>query len=431
MRNGFFSSLVILAGCAFLSGVAQANEPPVCRQLAALPPDKDPPQQLIDAAMLEGHKNPTCLATVAIRQLNRADNCAVAEHAAERAAKLAPGDPYTELARGTVRSCKLAAWAATADRGLPVFCPREELVSIAYEIGHGAMLSERPDAERVVIQQIEQDLALYCRDDEGVLAATVSALATVAGVPSTGARMMHEFPGAPWKLTGAMLQHGFMRFIQSGNPGPGGLSVLHERARAWLIGALRGTRDPFHLVGPQLVARALLKADDMRGMNLLSVGRTIDDIALLERGGALHQKLVLDTAAAVMPTRLAFAPLPAATLAELSELTTRLVPYGDKPRGSLLLLKARLILAIRETEADSCRKSQGIAAAFADFSGTGALMLPFEHWQEVVRDGANAGLGAAQECQNQVVNLHEFQRIAQEIDSGAAPWMPNVFVNNP
>jgi hypothetical protein len=403
---------------------------PACSQLEATPITEAVPPKLLADAEREGNNDPMCLAVVATRQLSES-HCTAGQQSANRALSLAPGDPFVSLVNGLVGACRLSEAASRVASGTPNVCPRDELRDTAMKLALGAFESKQLDAEIAVIKAIEGDLALKCRDDEGVLAATVDAIATTMRVPSEGVPILYRNRGIPWNLTGAMLLvNRMMPYAKSGDTGPVSLTIVNAQARAWLFAAQRGFADPFRSDPAQIVSAALLRSDGELSRSAQYTGQSYADIDFLEKSGALRQRLILDESAKYAPLWMAYSVYPSPSRASLEDLTNRLSSYATTPGGALVLLKARLSVSLSREENDACSKVNEIAGMLADFGRTGAQLLQLNVWRGFILEAAKAGGDIADECETSLLFSREFDRIVEALNANLTPWPPNVHIND-
>jgi hypothetical protein len=224
-----------------------------------------------------------------------------------------------------------------------------------------------------------------------------------------------------------MVLHNLMVYHQTNDPGAGGLSVVRAQAHDLVLAFARSTPgSAFQPLGPQVAAAALLKADLALQAAPSGSGFAIEDIDMLERVGALQQQFVVVAAARAVPPWLAESALPDSTLAELSGLAQRLVPYGNSRAGSILLLKTRFLVAVREPGSNPCAKSEALAAALTEFARTGAQMVNLEDWPEHVLRAARVGADTSMSCPNATLRLREFERVVGDLNNRTNPWPPHV-----
>lgn len=436
-RQGSLGLRAFAAAAAIMVALAVAlpvrAQQASCKALEAIAWNQSVLHEVIDAAEQEGiiKNDATCLATVGMRRLSQ-QNCTAAQAPAERAAELAESDPEAHFVRGLAHACKLGKAAARIGKGLPVQCDRDALNDVMFDVGF-ALQSRMEGAQRSAIVALEQDVATNCRDDDGVILATVSAMATTSGLPSVSLDMLGHHPRTPMNITGAMDLLAFQKYVVSNEVGPAGLSVLRARARNWVILSVRGSlrSSPFLSLGPQVAASALLKADRALATDPTSGGLAFEDIDLMERTGALDKMPVMGHAVAAIEPWLSNARLAPSAFDDLAGLVERLGHHGTSPLGAKLLLETRMLVAIREEAADPCVKSTALHVAITDFAGTGAQTLPLGEWQTVVKNAAREGAIAAQECPNATGELHSFEDIENALEKSMTPWPPQILASAP
>lgn len=424
------TSLLFAAAFSLYASVLPAQtQPPEkvdqCDELMKHDLSSAPNGTLVRDALATGYttQDPVCLAFVALHLASQ-DRCELSLQAANRSVELAPGDPTATLSRGVAHACSLSAGAAVEGRGVPVICNRQALQDAVFDLGRGALLSDIPDVGEYVARIIDHDLAKRCRDDDGLLLATMRTISAVQGVRSDALQRLNSPPGIPWGLSGASLLPSFDRFMASNGSDidADGRSALRAQARAWLLAATRGHPSAFTLEATQKVAVTLLMTDSHLARSSMNSGFFLEDLGLVGRTGGLAQELVMTAASRLCPTWLLDTPLPEETLSLLREIDEQVDAHRRTRNGPLLALKVGLALAIRGDKGPSCESARRVDDQLNRFAGGGAQTVVTEAWLELVSAAARVGLMSAKECADGHTLVRHFQEIAESASQGLNPW---------